>query len=173
MSIITRRLIRFTLSALCLLPTLTACDSTDDYRIPSYRVHIALDNPGLWQVYGVAGYGDYRCFIRQTREPANFPFSETTYTGFGGVLLIMGMNPFNDGAMQPLAYDLACPVECRENVRVKIDPTTLDAVCPLCESHYDVTMGVGAPLSGPALTYKYRLRNYGVHPSNGGFIITG
>jgi len=62
--------------------------------LKSTSVQILLNNPGLWNTYGVSGYGEYREFIRQTGTPSNFFFSETTYTGFGGVMLFMGMDPF-------------------------------------------------------------------------------
>lgn len=153
---------------------MVACNTLDTDRIPAYRVQINLANTGMWNTYGVWGYGQYRNFIRETHTPANFPALETTYTGFGGVLLIMGMDPYGSGEVIPLAYDLACPVECRADVRVMIDDETLEAVCPLCESHYDVTMAGGAPIAGPALTgsVKYRLQPYRAVPANGGYIIT-
>ncbi|MCM1319583.1 MAG: hypothetical protein NC217_04310 [Muribaculaceae bacterium] len=160
------------LSLVCLLP-LCACDSTDDDRIPAYPVQILLNNPGLWHTYGVAGFGESRQFIRQNRIPSNFQFLESTYTGYGGVLLIMGMNPFSAGDVIPLAYDLSCPVECKDYIRVQVDPASLEAVCSSCGSHYDVTMSGGAPTSGPALTgsVKYALQRYNVLPSNGGYVI--
>ena len=152
----------------------SGCDSLDDNRIPALNVQKLLNNPGLWNTYGVSGYGEYREFIRQTGTPSNFFFSETTYTGFGGVLLFMGMDPFSAGDVVPLAYDLACPVECRENIRVVIDAATLEAVCPVCGSHYDVAMGGGAPIAGPALTgsVRYGLQRYKANPSGGGYVIT-
>lgn len=152
---------------------LSGCDTTDDDRVPAYPVQILLNNPGLWDTYGVAAFGQYREFIRQTATPADFPFSESTYTGYGGVLLIMGMNPFSAGDVIPLAYDLACPVECKEYIRVIVDDSTFEAVCPGCGSHYDITMSGGAPTAGPALTgdVKYALQRYNVFPSGGGYII--
>lgn len=150
------------------LALLGACDSVDEDRIPALPVQIALNNPGLWVTYGVNAYGQHRRFVRETGEPANFPFTQTTYTGFGGILLIMGMDPFGAGAMMPLAYDLSCPVECEPNIRVAVDPATLEAVCPVCHSHYDVTVAGGAPTAGPALTgdVKYGLQRYRCIPAD-------
>ena len=160
-------------AGLLLLVGSTGCDSIDEDRIPAYPVQINLNNPGLWNVYGVAGYGQHRDFIRQTGTPANFPFTETTYTGYGGVLLIMGMDPYSAGNVVPLAYDLSCPVERRENIRVYVDDETLEAICPVCESHYDVCMAGGSPTAGPALTghVKYALQRYMAYPANGGYVI--
>lgn len=168
-----RRISRLTAAAAIAI-LCTACGSElDDTRIPAFSVQINLSNPGLWNVYGVHGYGDFNYFIRDERRPANFAYTETTFTGFGGVLLIMGMNPFEAGVVEPLAYDLACPVECKATIRVAIDTGTLEAVCPVCESRYDVTMGGGAPTAGPALTgqVKYGLQRYHALLQNGGYVI--
>ncbi|MCM1005609.1 MAG: hypothetical protein NC402_04855 [Prevotella sp.] len=163
-----------TACAAVMLLTYVACDTTDDERIPAYPVQIMLNNTGLWHTYGVAGFGESREFIRQNRVPSNFQFLESTYTGYGGVLLIMGMNPFSAGDVIPLAYDLSCPVECKEYIRVHIDPESLEAVCSSCGSHYDVTMSGGSPVAGPTLTgsVKYALQRYSVFPSGGGYVIT-
>lgn len=171
------RIRRHILAAIAAVVALAAacggCDSVDSERIPAFRVQVALNSPGLWNVYGVGGYGEHREFILATRTPANFPFTETTFTGYGGVLLIMGMDPFGEGEVLPLAYDLACPVECKPEIRVAVDDNTLEAVCPVCQSHYDVTMAGGAPISGPAATgdVKYGLQRYRCLPSNGGYVI--
>lgn len=151
------------------------CESVVDDRIPAMPVSINLSNPGMWNTYGVSGYGIFRYFIRQTGEPGGFPFTEQTYTGFGGVLLIGGMDPFTADTQVPLAYDLACPVECNPNVRVTISGDAFEAVCPQCGSRYDVTMAGGAPVSGPAAqgNPKYGLQRYQCLPSSmGGYVIT-
>ena len=153
------------------------CDSVENDRIPASPVNIALSDAGSWNTYGVAGYGANRRFIlsQGIREPLGFPYSQTSATGFGGVLLISGMDPFTATTDTPLAYDLACPVERKSDVRVEIEGDLYEAVCPQCGSHYDVTMGGGSPLSGPAATgsKKYGLKRYRCIPSGaGGFIIT-
>lgn len=156
------------------MPTLTSCQSVDDERIPAVPVAIRLGDAGRWNTYGVSGFGLCRYFIRQTGEPANFPYTEQTYTGFGGVLLIGGMDPYTGETQIPLAYDLACPVECKPDVRVRVNPDNFEAICPVCDSHYDVTMAGGAPLSGPAAqgNPKYGLKRYSCIPTqNGGYDI--
>lgn len=158
-----------------LLVCATSCESIDNNRIPALSVNIRLDNTGLWNTYGVGGYGIYRYFIRETKEPINFPFTESTYTGYGGVLLIGGMDPFTTETNIPLAYDMSCPVECKREIRVRIDDNNLDAVCPMCGSRYDVVSAGGAPIAGPALTgeVKYRLQPYHCLPGmSGGYVIT-
>lgn len=159
--------------------TLSGCDTVDDNRIPNLAVSINLGDSGLWNTYGVAGFGDHRNFIfsqnPSIKIPESFHFTSQTYTGFGGILLIRGMDPYENLTDVPLAYDLACPVECKQDVRVEIEGDLYEAVCPVCHSHFDVTMAGGAPLSGPAATgkYKYGLRRYRCYPTGmGGYIIT-
>ena len=156
---------------------LTGCQSVDSDRIPSMPVNIVLSDISLWNTYGVTGFGQTRNFIlsKGEREPAGFPYSQTSSTGFGGVLLIEGMDPYSMEASVPLAYDLSCPVEKKADIRAIVDNDSFEAICPICGSHYDVTMGGGAPLSGPAAasTMRYGLRRYRCLPSeNGGYIIT-
>lgn len=159
-------------SALLLLTT--GCKGVDDDRIPNVPVQINLGDMGLWNTYGVSGIGQYRYFILGygLREPAGYPYSAGSVTGYGGVLLIGGMNPLTTETNVPLAYDLACPVERDPQVRVVIDSQSLEAVCPQCGSHYDVIMAGGSPLSGPALERRFGLRRYNCLPSpGGGYII--
>lgn len=171
-----KKIVAYLFSASILLVTmvLVGCNAIDNTRIPALAVNIRLDNIGLWNTYGVAGFGQYRYFIKENREPSNFPYTETTYTGYGGVLLIGGMDPFTAETNVPLAYDMACPVECKQNIRIFIDESTLEAVCPQCMSRYDVITAGGAPVDGPALTgaVKYRLQPYKCLLSvNGGYTI--
>lgn len=158
------------LSALC------SCNQVDDDRIPSLPVQINLSGAGMWNTYGVNGVGISRNFINREgeRQPADFHFTATTYTGFGGVLLIGGIDPFTAESNVPLAYDLSCPVERTPTTRVAVDKENFEAVCPVCGSRYDVIMAGGSPVGGPALTgkTKYALRRYNVEPgSGGGYII--
>lgn len=169
-------LIKILYSAVSLLmvATLSSCDSVDDERVPDYPVAINLSTPDLWTTYGVSGYGQYRMFIKALGEPRNFPFVSNTATGFGGVLLVNGFNPYTLEAAVPLAYDLSCPVERKADVRVRMqnDGTLPFAVCPECGSHYDVVEQGGAPTEGPAKQKRYGLRRYECYTSGyGGYMI--
>ena len=158
--------------ALCFIHA--GCTQIDDNRIPSVPVSINLADAGLWNVYGVSGFGVWRTFERDLGLPQGFHYTGTTYTGYGGILLIGGMDQFNSDTDTPLAYDLSCPVECRRDVRVRIDEKTLDAVCPVCDSHYNVVMQGGAATSGKAYSHKprYGLRRYECIPAQlGGYMI--
>lgn len=157
---------------MALLSVGTSCQQIDDDRIPALPVYINLSGAGLWNTYGVAGVGLWRNFISNTTptSPAGFPYTANSYTGFGGVLLIGGVDPFTSEPNVPLAYDLACPVERDANVRVSIDSDNLEAVCHKCGSRYDVIMAGGSPVGGPALTgsTKYGLRRYECSADRGG-----
>ena len=96
--------------------------------------------------------------------PSNFPYNVNTYTGYGGVLLMMGLE-------MPMAYDLSCPVEMSRDVILTINPDNYDAVCPRCGSRFNPLTGAGGPLSGVAINNKVGMRQYRVIPSNGGYII--
>ena len=154
------------------LSAIPACNQVDDDRIPSLPVFIDISGAGLWNTYGVSGVGISRNFINSDGivSPSGFPYNANSYVGFGGVLLIGGVDPFTGESNVPLAYDLSCPVECRQNVRVAINADNLEAVCPVCASRYDVLTAGGAPVGGPALTgdTKYGLRRYVCQPGRGG-----
>lgn len=171
-----RFLTHFTL--LALLTGFCGCETIDNERIPNMPVNIALADPGMWNTYGVAGFGMHRNFIYSPQGaslPAGFPYKAGSATGFGGVLLIEGIDVFNSLVAAPLAYDLACPVERNPSIRVVVENETYMAVCPECGSIYDVTGGGGAPIGGEALTgkFKYGLKVYRVTPSGqGGYYIS-
>ena len=152
-----------------------SCASIDDERIPNFPVNISISDAGMWNIYGVSGFGSNKNFILSLNLPSGFPYSSKSATGFGGVLLIEGIDPFSANTSIPLAYDLACPVERKADIRVKVSEETFAAICPECHSAYDVTMQRGAPISGPAATgkYKYALKSYSCVPSGlGGFYIS-
>lgn len=163
-------------AVILMMSALSACNQVDDDRIPSLPVYINLSGAGMWNSYGVPGVGFSQRFINYEgeRSPAGFPYNANTYVGYGGVLLIGGIDPFTGDTNVPLPYDLSCPVERSRTVRVFIDSESLEAVCPVCGSHYDVLTAGGTPTSGPALTgkHKYALRRYQADiASGGGYII--
>lgn len=133
----------------------TGCDSVDDDRIPPMPVYISFSTEPDWEVYGVTGACSSRNFIRDLKEPSNYPWTAMTYTGFGGVLLVSDING------DPQAYDLACPYECRKDVRIYVGED-LKAHCSGCGSVYDVFTNYGSPLSGPAAEDGYALQRYSV-----------
>ncbi len=142
--------------AICFLLMATACHHLDDTRIPPAPVHLVFANESDWNIYGVAGAGDYKSYIRDKRIPRDYPYTASSFTGFGGLLLVC------DYLGNPLAYDLACPVECSSSIIVSVDPESRLAECPKCHSTYDVFSLNGHPLSGMAAERGYGLRRYRV-----------
>lgn len=134
-----------------------ACDSIDNKRLPAVPVNVPFSSQAMWNTYGVNGALDTRTFILTQRErvPRDFPFAATTSTGFGGILLVC------DYYGVPLAYDLACPVEARADVRVQMNSDYL-AECPVCHSTYAVFENYGHPMSGLAAKQGYGLQRYQV-----------
>ena len=151
--------------ALMLLALCASCDTIDSKTIPNFTVRIDLGNFALWNTYGVNGMGDYRIFSREKNLPANFPYNVNTYTGFGGILLMMGLE-------EPMAYDLACPVEISQKITLSINADNFEAVCPRCGSRYNPLTGDGGPVAGVAINNKVGMRKYRVTPSNGGYYIS-
>lgn len=153
------------IAAMALLAAASSCDHIDNKAVPRFTVRIDLGNYALWNTYGVAGVGDYRIFDRTKGIPSNFPYNVNTFTGYGGVLLMMGIEG-------PMAYDLSCPVEVSPTINLSVNPENFEAVCPTCGSRYDPLMGAGGPIKGVAINNKVGMRQYRVLPSNGGYIIT-
>lgn len=157
-----------TLAALLLV----SCDTVDNKTIPSYSVRINLGTYALWNTYGVSGVGDYRIFNRAKQLPANFPYNANTFTGYGGVLLIMALDPATS-SYAPQAFDAACPVERDPGITLSISPDNLEAICPKCGSHFNVVTGSGSPTAGQAMVTKVGLTQYRVtQTTNGGYVIT-
>lgn len=138
------------------------CDKLDDDRIPPAAVRVAFNTAADWELYGVPGAGSYRYFIKEERIPANFPYTSLTYTGFGGILLVGAANG------EAVAYDMACPVECKASVRVAVDHESNTAKCPKCHSEYDILTNYGHPRSGEAANQGYGLKVYNVAPGSQG-----
>lgn len=163
------------ISLLIVISIVSSCNTIDDDRIPNMPVSINLADPGLWNIYGVNGFGTFRYFIRSESQPSGFSYTAATYTGYGGILLVNGVDPFTNNTDVPLAYDLSCPVECQPTIRVYMQTNPYQAKCPVCGSVYNVVEGAGAPTDGPALTgpHKYGLRRYAVLRTNtNGYVIT-
>lgn len=136
----------------------TSCEKVDNHRLPPASVGINFNTIGDWQLFGVSGAGQTREFIRQEGKPAGYPYKAGENTGFGGILLVCDPNG------EYLAYDLACPVEAKPEIRVQYDTSSEIAGivrCPKCGSTYNLYAN-GTPASGEALKLKYGLEAYRV-----------
>ena len=133
-------------------------------------VYISLTPDAMWISYGATYYGAFRYFIKSERLPSGYPYTDRMATGFGGILLINGVNPYTTEAGVPLAYDLSCPYERKPDIRVKMqtDGMVPEAVCPDCGSHYNVLEAGGVATSGPAKTEHLGMTRYQVLASRTG-----
>ncbi len=167
----------FVLAAVVMAILLGGCTTIDTGRIPSYPVYLNLSPLPVWEKYGVSGFSDTRIFIKESRIPSDFAWTERDRTGYGGLLIVSGVDPFTTEACVPIAYDLSCPVEHSRDIRVEMvaaDPLPI-ARCPVCKSEYDVIEGGGRPISGKAADHGYGLKMYRCLPSadaSGGYLLT-
>ncbi len=167
--------ILYSLLAAVAMMSLAGCDRLNNKSLPEYPVRINLGNYALWTTYGVVGVGDYRIFNRDKKLPSNFAYDVNTFTGYGGVLLVMEQDIYSTstGTIAPHAYDLSCPVEGRADVVVGIDEELMRAVCPQCKSQYDVFFQGGRGVSGSAASHNKGLNPYKVRATgSGGYIIS-
>lgn len=142
--------------------TATSCRHLDDERIPPAPVRLTFYTVAEWNKYGVAGALNHRRYIKEERIPSDFPYTAMSHTGFGGLLIV------GDILGAPRAYDLACPVECRADIRIRVDDDAHNAYCPKCGSVYTIYENYGHPVAGPAAEYGYGLQQYYVGAGNQG-----
>ncbi len=138
-----------------MLFALTGCSNDNQYRIPVSAVRLSFLTPGDWQLYGVSGALDFKTFVKPDIKPNGFFYTAMSETGDGGILLV------GNTIGEPMAYDLACPVEAQRNIRVFINTEKSIAQCPKCGSTYNVFYS-GEPLSGEAAQLRYSLKRYRV-----------
>jgi len=74
-------------------------------------------------------------------SPASFKY------GYGGVLI------YRDLESRIRSCDLACPVEASRTVRVEVNMPF--AVCPVCNSKFDLSYGLASPVAGQAKETLY------------------
>ena len=106
----------------------TSCDGGDRDRIPAAAVRVEFANQAMWDQYGVSGSFIHRRFILNQKIPAGFPYTLSSATGYGGLMLIT-----NEHGV-PYVYDLCCPVEINSNIRIEFDENNLCLRCPKCGS---------------------------------------
>ena len=66
----------------------TSCDGGDRDRIPAAAVRVEFANQAMWDQYGVSGSFIHRRFILNQKIPAGFPYTLSSATGYGGLMLI-------------------------------------------------------------------------------------
>lgn len=138
-----------------------SCHHVDNRRLTGARANLLFRTQAEWITYGPSGAGDWRVFNREERIPADFPYIASSITGLGGLLVCTTY------LGDEIAYDMACPVECRRDITVFINDDRL-AECIRCHSTYDVFSLPGSPVSGEAAEKGYGLQIYNVSPGRNG-----
>jgi nitrite reductase/ring-hydroxylating ferredoxin subunit len=117
------------------------CDDTYISSIPNYPVSLQLN---LTSTYPIFKNSINQFLIFQK------PVTATDRIGYGGILVYTGFD------QEYYAFDMACPYEAKSTIRVK--PNDLgQAICDSCKTVYDISLGLGIPISGPS---KEMLRKY-------------
>lgn len=119
---------------LCIAATLQGCNDNPVSSIPDYPVHLQLN---LTTTYPTFKNSVNQFLLFEKRR------FETDYTGFGGILVYTGF----DGNYY--AFDMACPYEAKNSI--KVYPNEIgQAICKECGSVFDISYGIGNPVSGAA-----------------------
>ncbi|MEI8085814.1 MAG: hypothetical protein WCG93_06325 [Paludibacter sp.] len=127
-----------------------SCNDTIKSSIPDYPVSLNLNLTSTYPIFKNS-VNSFLFFKTSAGLPIN------NYIGFGGIIVCT--SGFDDyGNSLYFAFDMACPNEVKNNIRVYPDSTGLSrVVCEKCGSVFDVSYGNGSPLSGPA---KETLKRY-------------
>ena len=135
-----KRRIKYSLF-LCAVLLLSSCSENTTSTIPDHPVRLQLDLRGEYNML-LGSFGASLVFDKRIKE--------TDRIGFGGVLVCTNYEG------KYLAFDLACPYEAKQNVRVKVDG--FYAVCDECGSQFDIyTSEFAFPDKGPS---KQGLKKY-------------
>ena len=85
---------------------------------------------------------------------------ENSAIGYGGLLIVSrSITP----AAENFAYDLCCPYEVKQDIRVRpVAENPFVVRCPHCGSVFNVAENGGAPIDGPAASTETprRMRQY-------------
>ena len=111
----------------------TACKD-DIYRssIPDVPVHLELNLVSQYPLFANS-INEYILFTE--------PLYATDRIGFGGIIVYTTLEG------KYAAFDLACPVEVKRDVRVEPDGSGF-LNCPSCGEQYDIMFGLGYPTKG-------------------------
>ena len=114
---------------------LFSCKKEIRSSIPNYEVYIET-SPSEYAHLSTSGSAFSYVRTPGVPAPVNFRY------GYGGVLI------YRDLERKIRSCDLACPVEASRTIRVEVDMPF--AVCPVCNSKFDLSYGFASPIAGPA-----------------------
>ena len=125
-----------------LLPLfLVSCNDNVISSIPDYPVYLDLSLTTTYPTFRNS-FNQYLVFKKAVLV--------TDRIGYGGILVYSGF----DGNYY--AFDLSCPYEAKQNILV-VPNGIGQAICQGCGSVFDISYGIGNPISGKA---KQALKRY-------------
>lgn len=141
------------------------------YNIPDAPVSFVINTNALDT--HLAGGGNVSIYVRSKDKAAYEKLltgvtvakaymaerSQTSFVGYSGLLVIntgsmLGSTPF-------AAFDLCCPYEAQENIRV-VPTNDGKAQCPQCKSTFTILNGTGGAISGPAQKEAKNMKPYSI-----------
>ena len=145
-----KKSLRYCLSTIFLTIFFVSCKDNVQSSIPDYPVYLQLNLTAQYPTFRNS-QGKFLTFEKGV--------TANDRIGFGGIVVCTGITLDDYGGTQYYAFDMACPYELKNTVKVHPDTQGLPhLICDKCGSVFDITFGSGNPLSGPAKEFlkKYR-----------------
>ena len=136
-----KMLLKYYLLCLLLPLFLVNCNDNVISSIPDYPVYLDLNLTTTYPTFRNS-FNQYLVFKKAVLV--------TDRIGYGGILVYSGF----DGNYY--AFDLSCPYEAKQNILV-VPNGIGQAICQGCGSVFDISYGIGNPISGKA---KQALKRY-------------
>lgn len=136
-----KALLKYIVLAFIVNLPLAGCNDNVISSIPDFPVYLELNLTSTYPTFRNS-YNKFLIF-----EKGVFV---TDRIGYGGILVYTDLNG------EYCAFDLSCPYEAKPDIRV-VPNNTGQAVCEGCGSVFDLTSGIGNPISGKA---KEMLKRY-------------
>lgn len=133
------------------MSALSSCDDNYVSSIPSMPVSLKLDLSGKYNTFRNSS-NQFRYF-----EKRDF---DADRIGFAGIIVYSGISFDDNDNTIYYAFDMACTHEIKQDSKVyPVEDEIGKVKCSKCGSVYDVSLGFGNPVTGPA---KEILRKYKV-----------
>lgn len=113
---------------------IVGCNDNVISSIPDFPVYLELNLTSTYPTFR----NSFNKFLTFEK-----PVFVTDRIGYGGILVYTDLNG------EYCAFDLSCPYEAKPTIRV-VPNNIGQAVCEGCGSVFDLTSGIGNPISGKA-----------------------
>lgn len=135
---------------LALVFTIVSCEKNKNDVIPDRDVNFRMDIGGDPLFTGLAAIGNS---VVVTSKTNNYGIYATGFDDNGIIIYRAQL----DMSPEFYAYDRTCPHDyVTDGQSIKVDIDFIQAICPRCSTHYELSIG-GLASSGPG---KYPLKNY-------------